>query len=446
MSGFDLIDCARYGELDDVKALIEAGVDVNSVDDQGSTALHKAAANGHLDVVKYLHSKGAKYTPNEGGNTPLHWCVQTKQVSVVEFLLTAYDDAIDVFNHKNVAGKSAVAEAFDNGHSQLAVLLLKHKSAAEEDRKHKEKQSKDQKQEQEEEDDDEDENAGDEKEKEEGPSKYDEIKTVEEAEASVDFMYLKNDLVFDFEAKTPQGELRPITIREIYRTIPTQKIFGERAVEDVTGEHVWASSVLMARHIIDNTQFFKGKKVIELGSGCGLGGVACRLYTESSHVQFSDCPPVTIANTKHNVIKNLSSSSSSSSSSSLLVDTPTYSLCSIDWHDRSTWPSGSFDVVIGSALVYSTAVVEVLTALVDSLVTAKGAFVFVTPAKQNGLLEFLDSMAGIGFEAKLHSPPQRYYDNPLASRSDDDKHIHLNQLNSSEGFSICIFTRKGAHP
>jgi hypothetical protein len=38
----ELMDCARYGEIDDVRRLLtsEPGVDVNFVDDSGNTATH----------------------------------------------------------------------------------------------------------------------------------------------------------------------------------------------------------------------------------------------------------------------------------------------------------------------------------------------------------------------------------------------------------------------
>jgi hypothetical protein len=40
----DLLDCARYGEVDDVKALLESGVDANATDDGGTAALHKGTS------------------------------------------------------------------------------------------------------------------------------------------------------------------------------------------------------------------------------------------------------------------------------------------------------------------------------------------------------------------------------------------------------------------
>ena len=54
----------RYGEADEVSALIAAGADVNAVDEGGSSALHKAAANGHAVVVEVGSPLGV---PGSGG-------------------------------------------------------------------------------------------------------------------------------------------------------------------------------------------------------------------------------------------------------------------------------------------------------------------------------------------------------------------------------------------
>jgi ankyrin repeat protein len=51
--------CARYGELADVSALLAAGVPADVADGEGRTALFLAAANGHAAVVQLLLAHGA---------------------------------------------------------------------------------------------------------------------------------------------------------------------------------------------------------------------------------------------------------------------------------------------------------------------------------------------------------------------------------------------------
>lgn len=54
-----LLECARYGELDEVRQLLAGGLAADAADDFGRTALFFAAANGHADVVQLLLAQGA---------------------------------------------------------------------------------------------------------------------------------------------------------------------------------------------------------------------------------------------------------------------------------------------------------------------------------------------------------------------------------------------------
>ncbi|KAJ7964993.1 Ankyrin repeat domain-containing protein [Quillaja saponaria] len=69
-----LLEAARYDDMEDVVSLASAGVSLDSKDSQGRTALHMAAANGHLGILEYLISGGVDVSAsNMEKNTPLHW-------------------------------------------------------------------------------------------------------------------------------------------------------------------------------------------------------------------------------------------------------------------------------------------------------------------------------------------------------------------------------------
>lgn len=65
-----LMRAAWNGWLSTVKQLIAAGADVNAASNSGTTALIKAAAQGHEMVVRCLITSGEMYTPVTGNGAP----------------------------------------------------------------------------------------------------------------------------------------------------------------------------------------------------------------------------------------------------------------------------------------------------------------------------------------------------------------------------------------
>ncbi len=80
---------ASSGSVDEVRALIAQGVDVNAANDYGGTALSFAADKGHLEVVKLLITHGAEVNVQDGfySNTPLGWASYNGHMEVVSYLL-----------------------------------------------------------------------------------------------------------------------------------------------------------------------------------------------------------------------------------------------------------------------------------------------------------------------------------------------------------------------
>ena len=76
---------------DCAKALIAAGIDVNSVNKYGSTPLHFAAVEGHTECVKALIAAGAKLEAEDRmfGHTPLSRAQCNNRTAIVALLKAA---------------------------------------------------------------------------------------------------------------------------------------------------------------------------------------------------------------------------------------------------------------------------------------------------------------------------------------------------------------------
>ncbi|SMN21549.1 similar to Saccharomyces cerevisiae YPL239W YAR1 Cytoplasmic ankyrin-repeat containing protein of unknown function [Maudiozyma saulgeensis] len=129
-----IIQDARAGDEESLKeiftTLIDPSMLVTCRDSiSQSSALHMAAANGHLDTVKYILSlvsdseqKEFINLQNETGNTALHWASLNGKLDVVTYLCDEFD--ADPFI-RNKFGHDAIFEAENNGKEDIETYFLK---------------------------------------------------------------------------------------------------------------------------------------------------------------------------------------------------------------------------------------------------------------------------------------------------------------------------------
>lgn len=97
-----LIQAAYRGDLDEVKTLLDAGADVNSLDEEGATALIQACMQGHPAIVKVLVEAGADLEKRKGAyQTPISYACSDSKHEILTYLIdrgadTSFEDQYGV--------------------------------------------------------------------------------------------------------------------------------------------------------------------------------------------------------------------------------------------------------------------------------------------------------------------------------------------------------------
>ena len=382
----ELLECARYGEDDDIetlRALLHQGVPVDFADDGGNTALHKASANGHVAIVKLLAAAGAAHKPNASGNYPLHWAVQQGQYEATRALLEAYQD-IDVLA-QNGFGRSVSSEAFAKNDARLVELVLQHPSA--------EKL----------------EPAG-------GGADGDEDGDGDGGMADVE---AEETHAFEFVRGGPSVHLRELAH---LGSDETTRVLGASPDEDKTGLQLWAASIVLSHWLLEMREKLRGREVLELGAGCGLCGIVAAKLCATGPVLLTDLALPTVANMEHNLAINS-------------LPPTAARAASLDWREPKTWPP-AHSVVIGADLAYAREAVPDLLRVVRALVAPGGSFLYVAPDCREGEPDFLQGLTAAGFECQASAMPADYLRCVLPERSDEDFEILFAELRERT-YSLC---------
>jgi len=117
-----LIQFAAQGDIAVVELMLKAGVSVNRADPiRGATALHNAAAQGHLKLLNMLLEWGARpNTVDWHGNTPLISAAYFGRLEIVRTLLEKGANINAVSQH----GITALSAAIYSGKEPVVSLLL----------------------------------------------------------------------------------------------------------------------------------------------------------------------------------------------------------------------------------------------------------------------------------------------------------------------------------
>jgi len=363
------MESCRYGELDVVRALVEKFPSLVEFvqSETGNSGLHMASANGHTSVVKLLIlGHRHPFSKNNAGNSPLHWAAANGQAEVVEFLTTQTIVSVDVLE-KNQFGRSALTEGFTSQKEDVVKSLLEHDSATEE-------------------------------------------KLLSTDDNGNDGKHMEH--VHSFFNKQ-----KPLKIRELaMKNADNPFADTERPDQDTTGLSIWSASLVMARWMQTKNEWWKDSTVLELGSGCGVPGLAVASSSaRPSQVYVTDLNPQTVENLQHNVELNGFQDFVKAS-------------C-MDWSDESTWPKERVDFVIGSDLIYQKSLVPLLISVVMGTIKPGGKFLYVAPdTGRDGMDLFIEAMKSKCPGWTENIAPQEYHANPLTNEDDEECFLHFQEL------------------
>lgn len=121
------LDCARYADGEDLIAM-QSMLDenpnfLNCSDELGRTGCHMAAANGNVNVLKMLISKGAEPLKNHEGNTALHYAAVNNHIGAAKVLLEARRWKV---SDRNALNRTALQEIGEKEFDEMEMLLLQH--------------------------------------------------------------------------------------------------------------------------------------------------------------------------------------------------------------------------------------------------------------------------------------------------------------------------------
>lgn len=123
-----LMDAAFWNTIENARILLRAGATVRKRNRAGRSAIFYAAIYGRLEIAKLLVQSGAFPDAKDNNSyTPLHFAAINGKVDVAKYLLSLGADV----NNVNVAGRSILSSVLNsevpvNNESDIKAVLIRH--------------------------------------------------------------------------------------------------------------------------------------------------------------------------------------------------------------------------------------------------------------------------------------------------------------------------------
>ncbi|KAJ1439784.1 putative methyltransferase-domain-containing protein [Ochromonadaceae sp. CCMP2298] len=426
----EVLECARYGEDEDLRALLKAGASVDHLDESRSSAMHKAAANGEVACLKVLHEFGAQYVKNNTGNSPAHWAAQNGKAEALKFLIESYKD-IDVLD-KNDLGRSVLTEAFQSKSTECIELCLSHDSATEERLLPQGSQTKTTNSQGEETI-----NVKVSADEGDGGMEVEEAGEMDVDAADSDAVTHSMGFAYGLAAgEDPSAASVRVQVRELPIT-RADSPFGSTAApeDDTTGLSVWPAAILLSHWVAQwgtsGGGDLAGKVVLELGAGCGLPGIVAALACRPKTVYITDIHEPTLRNAAHNVLLNNCSYAGGAQ----------VQVSCVNWLDPTSFPPQQADVILGSDLVYDADILGCLIPAICAVLSPDGSLLYCAPdTGRLGMQQLQEALARAGIECVERFPaPAAFYRNPLLEADSDQFVLHFYDLSAGQPHTLYRF-------
>jgi predicted nicotinamide N-methyase len=175
----------------------------------------------------------------------------------------------------------------------------------------------------------------------------------------------------------PPPQVLQVYLNDHTRITVSDQVFFQTGQD---GLHQWESGIVLARFVLFNTDLFRGRRLLELGSGTGLAGITAA--TVGAEAVLSDYNP--------DVLENINRS--------VALSAVQVQVKRIDWTDPRTYMEQQFDFVIGSDLIYHGSPLEALASTIRAHLVPGGKMVLVMPVKRSATTDFLRLMSDFEYE------------------------------------------------
>jgi predicted nicotinamide N-methyase len=176
-----------------------------------------------------------------------------------------------------------------------------------------------------------------------------------------------------------------------------------------SGCRLWDASVGLARWIARNPRRVSGRRVLEVGAGCGCTGLAAAAC--GARVFLTDNDAQLLPNLRWNAAA--TAAAAAAAPRGMLhrpFVTPEVQL--LDWADapeRLNLAHGTFDVILAADVVYSSFCADALVAVICALLTERGELIMCNPQGRHGVKPFFEALRSAGFVCEFSFLPKELF-------------------------------------